>query len=175
MQYRQMLVIARPRRTMWISMVGTITQSHRGAEKRFEYGVQAAIQNLITRSGSASEEDLDIIFDKAATEGDPAARITIGKSPIFTDYDVTHRHRPLLWQSTLPSLATPARARAAPSPPSDRAGSRPRHAQRALHHLRHQQRVRAGVHCARFTGSNKDGTALRTARAAQRRRLYPPV
>src|SRR2546429_3473897 len=38
MQHRQMLVIARPRRTMWISMIGTIAQS--GNKKQFEYGVR---------------------------------------------------------------------------------------------------------------------------------------
>src|SRR5437764_9583843 len=36
MQHRQMLVIARPRRTMWVSMIGTITQTV--DEKHFEYG-----------------------------------------------------------------------------------------------------------------------------------------
>src|SRR5436190_23793033 len=38
MQHRQMLVIARPRRTMWVSMIGTLTQTHKG--KKFEYGVK---------------------------------------------------------------------------------------------------------------------------------------
>src|SRR5712692_974166 len=37
MQHRQVLVIARPRRTMWVSMIGTITQAI-GARKQFEYG-----------------------------------------------------------------------------------------------------------------------------------------
>lgn len=80
---RQVLVIAKPRRTMWVSMIGTITQS--ATTKRFEYGVRR-YPELDNPVWFASEEDLDIIFDKGNTS---AARITIGKSPIFTDYDVT--------------------------------------------------------------------------------------
>jgi nicotinamide riboside kinase len=84
MQNRQMLVIARPRRTMWVSMIGTITQTADG--KRFEYGVRR-YPELDNPVWFASEEDLDIIFDKAS-KADPR-HITIGKSPIFTDYDVS--------------------------------------------------------------------------------------
>jgi len=84
MQHRQMLVIARPRRTMWVSMIGTITQTEH--EKRFEYGVKR-YPELDNPVWFASEEDLDIIFDKA--QHDQPHHITIGKSPIFTDYDVT--------------------------------------------------------------------------------------
>jgi uncharacterized protein len=84
MQNRQMLVIARPRRTMWVSMIGTITQTSDG--KLFEYGVRR-YPELDNPVWFASEEDLDVIFDKARTT-DPK-HITIGKSPIFTDYDVS--------------------------------------------------------------------------------------
>jgi hypothetical protein len=84
LQNRQMLVIARPRRTMWVSMIGTITQS--AESKHFEYGVKR-YPELDNPVWFASEDDLDIIFDKARrTE---PQHITIGKSPIFTDYDVT--------------------------------------------------------------------------------------
>jgi ABC-type dipeptide/oligopeptide/nickel transport system ATPase component len=84
MQHRQMLVIARPRRTMWVSMIGTLTQTAGG--KRFEYGVKR-YPELDNPVWFASEEDLDVIFDKARQD-DPR-HITIGKSPIFTDYDVS--------------------------------------------------------------------------------------
>jgi len=83
MQHRQMLVIARPRRTMWVTMIGTLTQTLEG--KQFEYGVRH-YPELDNAVWFASEEDLDIIFDKAR-KSDPRY-VTIGKSPIFTDYDV---------------------------------------------------------------------------------------
>jgi len=83
MQSRQMLVIARPRRTIWASMIGTLTQSARGI--RFEYGVKR-YPELDNPVWFASEEDLDVIFDKA--EKDNPHHVTIGKSPIFTDYEV---------------------------------------------------------------------------------------
>ena len=81
---QQMLVIARPRRTMWVSMIGTITQTEAG--KQFEYGVRR-YPELDNPVWFASEEDLDIIFDKAK-KSDPR-HVTIGRSPIFTDYDVS--------------------------------------------------------------------------------------
>ncbi len=84
MQHRQMLVIAKPRRTMWVSMIGTLTQFDRG--KKFEYGVKC-YPELDNPVWFASEEDLDIIFDKARKD-DPH-HVSIGKSPIFTDYDVS--------------------------------------------------------------------------------------
>lgn len=80
---RQMLVIAKPRRTMWVSMIGTLTQTPRG--KVFEYGVRR-YPELDNPVWFASEEDLDVIFDKGSiTQG---SKVVIGKSPIFTDYDV---------------------------------------------------------------------------------------
>jgi uncharacterized protein len=84
-QNRQMLVIARPRRTMWVSMIGTITQGAREG-KHFEYGVRR-YPELDNPVWFASEDDLDIIFDKKG-RSDPR-HVTIGKSPIFTDYEVT--------------------------------------------------------------------------------------
>lgn len=86
MQNRQMLVIARPRRTMWVSMIGTITQTL-NQQKRFEYGVRR-YPELDNPVWFSSDEDLDVIFDKGASRDD-ARRITIGQSPIFTDYAVT--------------------------------------------------------------------------------------
>jgi DNA helicase HerA-like ATPase len=84
MQHRQMLIIARPRRTMWVSMIGTITQTTDG--RKFEYGVRR-YPELDNPVWFASEEDLDIIFDKEILAD--SQRISIGKSPIFTDYDVS--------------------------------------------------------------------------------------
>jgi uncharacterized protein DUF87 len=83
MQHRQMLVIARPRRTMWVSMIGTIAQT--GSAKQFEYGVRR-YPELDNPVWFASEEDLDIIFDKKSTHD--VHHVTIGKSPLFTDYEV---------------------------------------------------------------------------------------
>jgi uncharacterized protein len=85
MQNRQMLVIAKPRRTMWVSMIGTITQTV-DQKKHFEYGVKR-YPELDNPVWFASDEDLDVIFDKQQ-QGE-SQRITIGRSPIFTDYDVT--------------------------------------------------------------------------------------
>lgn len=81
---RQMLIIAKPRRTMWVSMIGTLTQLDAG--KRFEYGVKR-YPELDNPVWFASEEDLDIIFDTAQA-GDPR-HVCIGKSPIFTEYQVS--------------------------------------------------------------------------------------
>ena len=83
-QHRQMLVIAHPRRTMWVSMIGTITETR--GRKEFEYGVRR-YPELDNPVWFASEEDLDVIFDKA--QKDNPRHVTIGKSPIFTDYDVS--------------------------------------------------------------------------------------
>jgi ABC-type dipeptide/oligopeptide/nickel transport system ATPase component len=84
MRNRQMLVIAKPRRTMWVSMIGTITQTTKG--KAFEYGVRR-YPELDNPVWFANDEDLDIIFDTA--QHDDPRHITIGTSPIFTDYKVT--------------------------------------------------------------------------------------
>jgi uncharacterized protein DUF87 len=86
MQNRQMLVIGRPRRTMWVSMIGTITQSV-NEKKQFEYGVRR-YPELDNPVWFASEEDLDVIFDKRAGATEKG-RITIGTSPLFPDYQVT--------------------------------------------------------------------------------------
>lgn len=86
MQNRQMLVIGRPRRTMWVSMIGTITQPI-NERKKFEYGVRR-YPELDNPVWFASEEDLDVIFDRKRGERD-AGRISIGVSPLFPDYQVT--------------------------------------------------------------------------------------
>lgn len=84
MQHRQMLVIAKPRRTIWVSMIGTITQASEGV--KFEYGVKR-YPDLDNPVWFANEDDLDIIFEKAHKKD--SGRVIIGKSPIFTDYDVS--------------------------------------------------------------------------------------
>jgi hypothetical protein len=80
---RQMLVISKPRRTMWVSMIGTITQTPEG--KSFE-GVRR-YPELDNPVWFASEDDLDVIFEKDKKSNQ--SRVTIGKSPIFTDYEVS--------------------------------------------------------------------------------------
>ena len=52
LQNRQMLVIPRSRRMMWISMIGTITQH--GTEKVFDMGSGATL-NLIIRFGAQTK------------------------------------------------------------------------------------------------------------------------
>lgn len=84
LHHRQMLVIAKPRRTVWVSMIGTLTQTANG--KKFVYGVKR-YPELDNPVWFASEDDLDIIFEKS--QKDDAGRITIGQSPIFTDYEVS--------------------------------------------------------------------------------------
>lgn len=80
---RQMLVIAKPRRTMWVSMIGTIVQKTRG--KSFEYGVRR-YPELDNPVWFANAEDLDVIF--GTTDKDEPKHVKIGTSPIFTEYDV---------------------------------------------------------------------------------------
>lgn len=80
---RQVLVIAKPRRTMWVSMIGTITQA--ADRTMFEYGVRR-YPELDNPVWFASRDDLDVIFQK---NEHATSRITIGTSPIFTEYDVT--------------------------------------------------------------------------------------
>jgi hypothetical protein len=92
LQNRQMLVIPRSRRTMWVSMVGTITQ--KGDEKRFEYGIRR-YPELDNPIWCADKDDLDVIFDKStAASGkeppsDKPGPVAIGTSPLFPDYEVT--------------------------------------------------------------------------------------
>ena len=85
LQNRQMLVIARPRRTMWVTMIGTIVQGH-GGGKAFEYGVRR-YPELDNPVWFANEDDLDVIFDKASSKD--ARRVVIGSSPLFPDYKVS--------------------------------------------------------------------------------------
>lgn len=87
LQNRQMLVIPRSRRTMWISMIGTITQ--RMAGKVFTYGIER-YPELDNPVWCADKEDLDVIFGKSsvATPGKPGP-VAIGTSPLFSDYEVT--------------------------------------------------------------------------------------
>ena len=95
MQHRQMLVIARPRRTMWVSMIGTLTQTHKG--KKFEYGVKR-YPELDNPVWFASEEDLDIIFDKARK--DDLSHVAIGLSRVYR----TTRSAYLISTSSLESM-----------------------------------------------------------------------
>ena len=91
LQNRQMLVIPRSRRTMWISMIGTITQH--GTEKVFEYGIRR-YPELDNPVWCADRDDLDVIFGKTTPGGSepPPGKpkpVPIGTSPLFPDYEVT--------------------------------------------------------------------------------------
>ena len=88
LQNRQMLVLPQSRRTMWVSMVGTISQIPAGSEKRFDFGIRR-YPELDNPVWFASEEDLDVIFEKNCPDKERSDRlITIGKSPLFPDYSV---------------------------------------------------------------------------------------
>lgn len=83
---RQMLVLPQARRTMWLSMVGTISQS--GTKKKFDFGVRR-YPELDNPVWFATEEDLDAIFEKECSDEEREKRlISIGRSPIFPDYDI---------------------------------------------------------------------------------------
>lgn len=87
LQNRQMLVIPRSRRTMWISMIGTITQGLSG--KCFTYGIER-YPELDNPVWCADKEDLDVIFGKGADPGaGKPGPVPIGTSPLFSDYEVT--------------------------------------------------------------------------------------
>lgn len=83
---RQMLVLPQARRTMWLSMVGTISQI--GTRKKFDFGVRR-YPELDNPVWFATEEDLDAIFEKECSNREREMRlISLGRSPIFPDYDV---------------------------------------------------------------------------------------
>jgi len=85
---KQMLILPTSRRTMWVAMVGTITQGPIRDEKQFEYGIRR-YPELNNPVWYASEDDLDVIFEKRAHDPKREKRlISIGKSPLFPDYDV---------------------------------------------------------------------------------------
>jgi len=91
LQNRQMLVIPGSRRTMWVSMIGTITQH--GTEKRFEYGLRR-YPELDNPVWCADKDDLDVIFEKTDfDDSEPPPNkpkpVPIGTSPLFPDYEVT--------------------------------------------------------------------------------------
>lgn len=88
LQNRQMLVLPQSRRTMWVSMVGTISQAPGGTQRIFDFGIRR-YPELDNPVWFASEEDLDVIFEKDCPDKERSARlVTIGKSPLFPDYDV---------------------------------------------------------------------------------------
>lgn len=90
-QNHQMLVLRNSRRAMWISMVGTITQDSKTGNRRFDFGIRR-YPELDNPVWFASEEDLDAIFEKNCIDLEdperPKRLISIGKSPLFPDYDV---------------------------------------------------------------------------------------
>lgn len=84
----KMLILPTSRRTMWISMIGTITQNPITNSKKFEYGIRQ-YPELNNSVWHASKDDLDIIFEKEVKEEDRKNKlISIGKSPLFPDYDI---------------------------------------------------------------------------------------
>lgn len=87
-QSRQMLVLPNSRRTMWVSMIGTIAQIPGEQYKRFEYGIRR-YPELDNPVWFATEEDLDVIFQRASQNANSDSRlISIGTSPLFPQYGV---------------------------------------------------------------------------------------
>jgi len=84
----KMLILPTSRRTMWISMIGTITQNPITKSKKFEYGIRQ-YPELNNPVWHATKDDLDIIFEKEVKDENRKNKlISIGKSPLFPDYNV---------------------------------------------------------------------------------------
>lgn len=87
-QSRQILILPKARRTLWVSLVGTLVTGQESNQSRFEYGI-LTYPSLDNPVWFAAEEDLDIIFEKTCRDKHRATKmISIGKSPLFPDYDV---------------------------------------------------------------------------------------
>ena len=85
---RPMLVLPNPRRTMWVSLIGTISQIQGDARKRFEYGIRH-YPELDNPVWFATEEDLDVIFEGGKCGGlRDDQLVSIGTSPLFPRYNV---------------------------------------------------------------------------------------
>lgn len=73
---------------MWVTMLGTISQQPGEQKKRFDYGIRR-YPELANAVWFASEEDLDIVFECDCADIERNKRmIAIGRSPLFTGYDV---------------------------------------------------------------------------------------
>lgn len=85
---QQLLVLPVTRRTMWVSLVGTISQSPKSNGRHFDFGV-SRYPLLDNPVWYAAQEDLDVIFDRVPQDEERQKRlITIGRSPLFSDYEV---------------------------------------------------------------------------------------
>jgi uncharacterized protein len=85
---RQTIVLPSARRTMWVSLIGTISQVPGKPHKRFAFGI-SRYPELENPVWYASYDDLDTIFERECDDEDRRRRlVTIGKSPMFNDYDV---------------------------------------------------------------------------------------
>jgi len=85
---RQTIVLPSARRTMWVSLIGNISQVPGKPHKRFAFGI-TRYPELENPVWYASEDDLDTIFERECDDEDRRRRlVTIGKSPMFNDYDV---------------------------------------------------------------------------------------
>lgn len=83
---QKMLVLPTANRTMWVSMVGTISQKEN--EKEFNFGI-SRYPELDNPVWLVTEEELDYIFEEKVTDKDKERRlISIGTSPIFSNYEV---------------------------------------------------------------------------------------
>lgn len=80
------LILPISSRTMWVTMVGTITQTD--IKKEFKFGI-TRYPELDNPVWLVTEYELDYIFEKKVFEKDKENRlISIGSSPIFSGYDV---------------------------------------------------------------------------------------
>jgi hypothetical protein len=85
---KQAIILPSARRTMWVSLIGTISQIPGKPHKRFAYGI-TQYPELENPVWYASEDDLATIFERECDDEERRRRlITIGRSPVFNDYHV---------------------------------------------------------------------------------------
>jgi len=83
---QSLLALASASRTMWVTLVGTITQKDK--KKEFNYGI-IRYPELDNPVWLVTEDELDYIFKhKTNEEGKGVYYISVGTSPIFSDYDI---------------------------------------------------------------------------------------
>lgn len=82
---QKMLLLPTASRTMWVTMVGTISQ--KSGKKEFNFGINR-YPELDNPVWLVTEEELDYIFEKKVTVEEKKNRlISIGTSPIFSNYE----------------------------------------------------------------------------------------
>lgn len=83
---QKMLILPATSRTMWVTMLGTLIQ--KDGKKEFNFGI-TRYPELDNSVWLVTEDELDYIFEKRGAAPERAANlISIGTSPIFSNYDI---------------------------------------------------------------------------------------